>query len=143
MLPRKGVDMIRVLPVLIEVGLLVFCLIQVIQTPADECRNLPKVAWIILIIILPVVGGIAWLVAGRPTAQAQPGWRIGGGFPERERPRPSAPDDDPEFLAQLRKVDSEQEAMLKEWEENLRRREQQLRDEKDGGHDEGRPGTPG
>jgi hypothetical protein len=44
--------------------------------------------------------------------------------------RPLGPDDDPEFLDQLRRQDAEHERMLKQWEEDLRRREEQdLHDE--------------
>ena len=56
--------MIRYLPYLIEIALLVYCLIDCIQT--DVPRNLSKTTWVFVIILLPVVGGIAWLVAGRP-----------------------------------------------------------------------------
>jgi hypothetical protein len=122
--------LLRGLPALIELGLLIFCLIEAIQTPSDEMRNLPKVAWIILILFVPVIGGIAWLVAGRPTTRRRPGWRSGSGFPEYERPyggRSVAPDDDPAFLAQLRSSNDEHEQALRTWEADLRRREEQLR----------------
>ena len=119
--------LLRGLPVLLELGLLVFCLIDAIQTPAEDCRNLAKGLWILLIVLLPVVGGIAWLVAGRPQRAATP-YRTTG-FPEyeRTRQRPLAPDDDPEFLARLRKVDQEHEQTLGRWEADLRRREEELR----------------
>jgi Phospholipase_D-nuclease N-terminal len=124
---------LRGLPVLIELGLLIYCLIDAIQTPAHEVRNLPKAAWVVLIVLVPLVGGIAWLVAGRPVggrARHVP-WPSGptAGLPEYERPRrgPVAPDDDPAFLAQLRKVDDEHEQTLRRWEEDLRRRERELR----------------
>lgn len=121
----------RGLPVLLEVGLLVFCLIEAIQTPADEIRGLGKGYWILLIIVFPIVGGIAWLVAGRPVRRAPAsGWRPGSGFPEYERSRRSAPlgpDDDPEFLREIRKVDQEQEETLKKWEADLKRREAEQR----------------
>jgi hypothetical protein len=77
-----------------------------------------------------MAGGIAWLVAGRPVRRRQSGWRPGGGFPEYDRPRagrPVAPDDDPEFLAGLRKADDEHEEQLRNWEADLRRREEKLR----------------
>ena len=122
--------LLRGLPVFLEIGLLVFCLIDVIQTPSDEVRNLSKGLWVLLIIMLPVIGGVAWLVAGRPDRRQRSAWRAGGGFPESERPRPRrpvAPDDDPEFLAQLRRVDEEHEEALRRWEQDLRRREERLR----------------
>ena len=51
---------------LVELLLLVYCVLDVITTPADEVRNLPKLLWLVLVIVLPLVGGTAWLVAGRP-----------------------------------------------------------------------------
>lgn len=87
----------RYLPVIIWLALLVYCLIDVIQADESRVRNLPKVAWILLVVIFPFAGSIAWLVAGRP--QAATAQRSSAGY--RGRTRPVAPDDDPEFLAGL------------------------------------------
>ena len=137
--------MIRFLPVAVELFLLVFCLIDCIQTPDHEVRNLPKLAWVLLILVLPLIGGIAWLVAGRPQRQAGdrqvpwPSTRTAG-FPEYERPRRAvAPDDDPEFLAEMRRSDAEQADLLRKWEDDLRRRERELG--KDDASDDGPPTT--
>jgi len=124
---------IRFLPYGIELFLLVFCLIDCIQTPEDDVRNLGKVWWVLLILLFPIVGAVAWLVAGRPTAARRgrsvpwPSTRTAG-FPEYERPgrRSLAPDDDPEFLDQMRQHNSEHEQLLRSWEEDLRRREREL-----------------
>jgi hypothetical protein len=126
---------LRFAPIIIEMLLLIYCLIDCIQTPEGEVRNLPKVFWIILIILLPLIGGVAWLVAGRPART--PGRSVPwpstttAGFPEHERPRGRAmgPDDDPEFLQQMRQGNAEQENLLKKWEEDLRKREEKLRDQ--------------
>ncbi|GIG19743.1 membrane protein [Cellulomonas chitinilytica] len=121
--------MIRLLPYLLEIGMLVYCLIDCAQTDSASVRNLPKVVWVILIVVLPVVGGIAWLVAGRPERRASTvPWpsTATAGFPEYERPRRSAPDDDPEFLAGMRRSDQTHEEMLKAWEAQLRERERKL-----------------
>ena len=121
--------MIRYLPFLIEMALLVYCLIDCIQT--DVPRNLSKTTWVFVIILLPVVGGIAWLVAGRP--EHRPARNVPwpstqtAGFPEYERPRRSSPDDDPEFLAGMRTSDDKHEQMLKDWEAQLRDREHKLK----------------
>jgi hypothetical protein len=118
---------------LLEIGLLIFCLIDVIQSPGDEVRGLSKGWWAVLVIVLPFAGGIAWLVAGRPNQKANTnGWRMGAGFPEHERtrrsaPAPKGPDDDPDFLRQIQNVNAEQEQTLKLWEEDLRRREAEQR----------------
>jgi hypothetical protein len=132
---RKGIRTVLDLEGLIlvlEIGLLVFCLIDCIQTPSHEVRGLDKALWVILIILLPLIGGIAWLVAGRPPRQPQVGtWRMGSGFPEHQRPRagrpPRGPDDDETFLREMRQVNSEQEETLNRWEADLRRREAEQR----------------
>ena len=130
--------MIRVLPLLIELALVVYCLIDCIQSDEAEVRNLRKIWWVLLILFFPLVGAIAWLVAGRPKRDGRrsgvpwPSTRTAG-FPEYERPRRQvAPDDDPEFLENLRRSNRDHEDMLKKWEDDLRRREGELRNPDDG-----------
>lgn len=101
--------MIRFLLPLIEIGLLVYCLLDAITSDSDRVRNLPKIVWVLLIVLLPIVGGVAWLVAGRPerapaSRAPWPATRTSG-FPEYERPTqaPRGPDDDPDFLRRLRR----------------------------------------
>lgn len=141
----------RYLGALLEIGLIVFCLIECIQAPPARVRNLPSWAWILLILFIPYVGPISWLVAGRPiSAQAaRPGsWPSThtAGFPDLERARQVAPDDDPEFIARLAASDSADRTLLAQWEADLREREARLRDpgSKPGGDPEepGRPSTP-
>lgn len=127
--------MLRFLPFGVELVLLVFCLVDCIQTPEHEVRNLGKGWWVLLILFFPIVGGVAWLVAGRPQRNAPrrqvpwPSTRTAG-FPEYERPgRAPAPDDDPEFLAQMRRGNVEQADLLRRWEDDLRRRERELKKE--------------
>jgi hypothetical protein len=120
--------LLRGLPLIFELGLLIFCVIDCIQTPEGAQRNLPKVGWLLLIVFLPLVGSIAWLVAGRPSGE--PVVPYVTGFPEyRERHarRALAPDDDPDFLAQLGNVNEEHERTLNSWERDLARREEELR----------------
>src|SRR2546429_8773653 len=52
--------------VLFAVGVWAYCLIDAIMTPQDELRSLTTISWALLITVLPVVGAIAWLLAGRP-----------------------------------------------------------------------------
>jgi len=88
-------------------ALMVYCLIECIGTPDGSVRNLPKVAWVFIILLFPLVGSIAWLAVGRPetgpplsrTQGAAPDW------PEYHRPgRMAATDEakDEEFLRQVR-----------------------------------------
>ena len=125
----------RYLGALLEIGLIVFCAIECIQTEPARIRNLPKWAWLLLILFIPYVGPVAWLVAGRPTAGArrQVPWPSTqtGGFPEYERPKQVAPDDDPEFLARIAASDTQDRRLLAQWEADLREREAKMRDPDD------------
>ncbi|HET8615195.1 MAG TPA: PLD nuclease N-terminal domain-containing protein [Actinomycetales bacterium] len=121
--------------VIIELVLLVYCLVDCIQSDPADVRTLPKPIWVLLIIVLPLFGGIGWLLAGKPergaAAARQVSWPSTrtSGFPEHERPAPpKGPDDDPDFLRSLRETDAEHERTLRQWEDDLRERERRLRD---------------
>jgi hypothetical protein len=96
---------LRYVPVLLEIALTVYCLIDAIQTDEVVIRNLPKMAWIFLIVLLPIVGPVAWLVAGRPTRDTFQGrsqqQRWEDHRRDQERRRPRGPDDDPDFLKDI------------------------------------------
>jgi hypothetical protein len=97
---------------LIAFAVWVFCIIDVITTPEDQCRNLPKLVWLLLVILLVDVGSIAWLVAGR-TWTDRPADLPYKGNRGRKSPAPlrlngTSPDDDEEFLARLRARAEEQ-----------------------------------
>lgn len=135
--------MLRLLPFAVELALLVFCLIDCIQTPEGSARNLGRTAWIFVIILIPIAGPVAWLVAGRPTSRdgrRSVPWpsTATAGFPEYERPAPPrGPDDDPEFLAQVeRRERAEHERLLAQWEAQLREREGRLHEERRSGAEE-------
>ncbi|WP_426565172.1 PLD nuclease N-terminal domain-containing protein [Angustibacter sp. McL0619] len=98
--------MIRVVMYLAELGLLVYALIDCVQTERAQVRNLPKLVWIALIVLLPIVGSISWLLAGRPLREggappSQRPWSTGGPAPRPGGGAPRGPDDDPDFLRHL------------------------------------------
>jgi hypothetical protein len=47
------------------VALLVFSLVSVIMSEDWQVKHLPKIAWILLIVFLPLIGSILWLAVGR------------------------------------------------------------------------------
>jgi hypothetical protein len=92
---------------LVEVVLLVYSVRNIVTTPEAEVRNLPKLLWLVLVVVLPLVGGIAWLIAGRPQGPARsvPYKGNRGVPPMYDRPgRATAfrPEDDEAFLRGLR-----------------------------------------
>ena len=123
-----------VLLFLLGLILAVFALISCLSAEDGEVRALPRWAWVVIILLFPLLGSIAYFAAGRPAKSAPRSgrWRPGSGFPEPERPRrPIAPDDDPEFLRQLdAKSKREDEELLRRWEEDLRKREDELKRDK-------------
>ena len=110
-------------------ALWVYCILDVIATEEAMMRNLSKVLWLIIVILLPTIGSLAWLLLGRPE---NAGYRPGDTTPRetkprpslpRSRPRPLGPEDSPEFIADL----DERVSRLRKWEEDLERREEDLR----------------
>ena len=108
----------RVVLVLAILAATIFCIIDCIQSEEHEVRNLPKVVWVLLILIAPVVGPVAWFVAGRP----RPARPVAGPQRPAVPRRPSAPDDDPMFLAGLDRT-NEERRRLEAWERELETRE--------------------
>jgi hypothetical protein len=64
-------------------------------------RRMPRALWVMVILLVPLAGPVAWFLSGRPRATGAPrsGWRVAVGLPKR--PRPPAPDDDPDFLRSI------------------------------------------
>jgi len=88
----------------------VFVLVFAASAEPSAVRNLPKWAWLLLLIFVPVIGGILYLVFGRPLSAgpaSSDNFRFRGQTP-KPRSGPVAPDDDPEFLRSLeRRLKSE------------------------------------
>ena len=92
----------------------VFSIVDCAVQPATRHRGVPKGAWIVIVVLMPVLGGILWFVLGRRRRR------------DEERTRSLAPDDNPEFLRSL--GTSEQDERIRRLEEELAR----LDDETDG-----------
>jgi hypothetical protein len=104
-------------------GFWLYCLTDAILTPAPDCRGLPKRAWVAVIAVTFVGGGLAWLIVRRPVSEpsrvpvpsrfddGRLRWTAADDAAARHpagRARvtdhlaaPKGPDDDPEFLRAL------------------------------------------
>jgi hypothetical protein len=103
---------------LVLFALWVVCVIDVIVADELRVRNLPKMVWLLIVLLLPDVGSIAWLVAGRDwQSGTKPATsRTATTFPEYDRPGrhiAANPDDDEAFLRQVRQRAEEQRQRAK------------------------------
>ena len=105
-----------------------YTVLEVITTDESRIRNLPKLTWVFIVIVLFDLGALAWWVAGRPqgAARSLPYKGNTGIPPEYDRPgraTASSPDDDAAFLAQLRERAEEQRKKAAEQAKRLRQQE--------------------
>jgi hypothetical protein len=127
---------------LLAVGVTIYALVDCWNSTDDEVRGLPRLAWLLVVLLFPLVGGIAYLTVGRD--------RDRSGSPRLNRPRVVAPDDDPDFLSQLdqqrRRAAAEQRRTEQQQRKERKDREKQDRKdrkERQGDHDgEDYPGRP-
>jgi hypothetical protein len=126
-------------------ALWLFVIVDVISTDSIVVRNLPKGAWLFLVIILPDIGSILWLILGRPegprvhrivntprltSAPAPRGIEDRDDWPSAARKLLNQPEPetvDPEIEKQrIRDAADERSRKLREWESRLIQREHEL-----------------
>lgn len=105
-------------------AVMIFALVDIITSDEWRIKHLPKVAWAIIVILLPLIGSIIWFVLGKErTAPAESG---GFGDPRRApvvRPLP----DDLDLESAV-----EREISFHEKEAEIRRLEEQLKAKREG-----------
>ena len=82
--------MLRVVGVLLALAVYIWFIVDVLRTPGSTVRTLPKFVWLLIVVLIPLLGGVLWFLGGRPRGQGR-----------RRKRGPVAPDDDPAFLRQL------------------------------------------
>ncbi|MFG2754813.1 PLD nuclease N-terminal domain-containing protein [Streptomyces xanthophaeus] len=98
--------MLRYLPFLLIIGLTIYAFIDCLNTPEEEVKHLPKVVWVIIILLFSIVGPVVWLFAGKQRTLASGGGAGGG---RTRRTQWVAPDDNPEFLKSLKDEQDEKD----------------------------------
>lgn len=106
---------------IVGLGLLIYSLVECLQTPRHRIRVMPKVAWIAVIVLLPIIGASLWLGFGRVRSPKR-----GGQAPRR----PRSPDDDPDFLRQveIQRRQRQRAEEQRQREAEARRKERELND---------------
>lgn len=110
---------------LVVIVLTIYTLVQCALFERSRIRALPRWAWLIVILVVPVIGPAMWWLLGRG------GFRASGA----RFVRSSAPDDDPEFLRGLEREKTQQE--------RIRKLERELADLDDAAPSGGNAGTAG
>ena len=82
----------RVLFIVLTIAIQLYGLIDCAQREDSDVRSLPRWGWLIIIVLIPTLGAVAYLIAERPKRPDN-----GGKKPKRS----IAPDDDPDFLRGL------------------------------------------
>jgi hypothetical protein len=112
--------MVRLFVFLAAVQLVILVLALIGSLSASRVRNMPRALWVLVILLIPLLGPAAYFVWGRPLPPPREGSPT-----RRSAPRPSSPDDDPEFL---RSVDIEQsrrdQELLAQWERDLEKNDE-------------------
>ncbi|HEY5025701.1 MAG TPA: PLD nuclease N-terminal domain-containing protein [Acidimicrobiales bacterium] len=105
----------------------IYCLYDVVTTHDGLVRNLPKIAWFVIVLLIPDLGSILWLAFGRPRIQSQ---RIVTFDGRHARAASTGPSElDMSGLDHLHPVVREREelARLRMMQAQLQRRENELR----------------
>ncbi|GAA2096851.1 PLD nuclease N-terminal domain-containing protein [Microlunatus panaciterrae] len=83
----------RYLPIIIVALLTIYCVVEVAQASPYAVRRMPRWLWATVIICFPLIGSAFWLLLGRPNSASLSA--------SARSSRPTAPDDDPDFLRGL------------------------------------------
>lgn len=104
----------------LTIALLIFALADVITRQDGQIRNLNKVLWIVLIVIMPVVGSVLWFLVGREWDR-RPVEAITLGDPRRSEAVPRRSSTEDELAALEREIEADEKAA------RIRRLEAELR----------------
>jgi hypothetical protein len=74
---------------LLEFVLVVAALVDIITRTDSQVKHLPKIVWILLVVFLPLVGGILWFAIGHEYAGASAQTSRGGFGESWRRPAPA------------------------------------------------------
>ncbi|MDM7890941.1 PLDc N-terminal domain-containing protein [Curtobacterium caseinilyticum] len=104
--------------VVAAVAFTVYAVIDCATMPRQRIRSLRRGWWVLLVVVLPVLGGVLWFLLGRAPATPGPG------------PRYRGPEDDPDFLGGPRAAGSprtgtdQDDAILRDLEDRFRDRDE-------------------
>jgi hypothetical protein len=104
-------------------GVWIYCLFEVIASEASAVRNLPKMAWLLIVVLLGPIGALAWIFLGRPRADDGGPRRTSGAATIsgtlRRAGRREVDEDDPAAVEARMEA---RERLMKQWADEERKR---------------------
>ena len=112
------------------VGLTIYSVLDIARKDAAQIRALPKAAWILVVILFPVLGPVLWLLFGgtRRIRTTGRGFTTPRGTTSGQGQQTKAPDEDEAYLEFLRK-----QAERRRRDEQRAREEEQRRQRRERG----------
>ena len=111
---RGVVHMVAYLPFAAWLGLLIFALLDIDRSPPAVVRGLSPSMWLLVVVLVPIVGSVAWIAVGRPNrvharTAAAPDRPSSHGESRSASPREAAPANsaEPALQARLDAIDRE------------------------------------
>ncbi|MGB4778928.1 PLD nuclease N-terminal domain-containing protein [Microbacterium sp.] len=80
---------------LLLIAFWVYSIVDCALQPPTRHRGVSKPVWLLIVVLIPVLGGILWFVVGRGRDRPQPQFR--------------APDDNPDFLGSIGSITDQDE----------------------------------
>lgn len=98
----------------------IFALVTIITSNDWQIRYLPKIAWVLLVTFLPLIGSALWFILGRERGERPEPVRFGDPRRYESRPRPAEPQLSDEELIEREIEFHEREARIRRLEADLK-----------------------
>jgi hypothetical protein len=89
---------------IVDIAFMIFAFVDVLLTQDWRVRGVPKIVWLVIVLLLSPIGGILWFFVGKEPVDS-----TSAAAPRRD----VAPDDNPEFLARMRAREDQDERIRK------------------------------
>lgn len=103
---------------ILVIVLMVGALVDIIKREDSQVRFLPKMAWIVIVILLPLIGGLLWFAIGREYSEAGlriPRMRPAGRPSKRPAPQPAPPPSAPVDTRTTEQQIADLDREIEEW----------------------------
>ena len=103
---------------LLVIVLMIGALVDIITREDSQVRFLPKMAWVVIVILLPLIGGLLWFAVGREYSEAGlriPRMRAAGRPSRRPSPQPAPPPSTPIDTRSTEQQIADLDREIEEW----------------------------